>query len=188
MIKDSITQGASAVLEYENPGVTEGAISGLNGLALGMNVLSVQRVPYQMASLLLTPVATAAITTTQNSSNTSFANVGSKDHILISMPATCVLRLSNMTTVEDLQDDELYEELSEDVSEECNTHGTVLSIVIPRPSSNDTARGVGHVFVKFTSPEGATRAKKAIHGRSFNGAKVEVVFYPVTLFDDQVRG
>ena len=37
-----------------------------------------------------------------------------------------------MTSPADLTDNDLYEELLEDVADECNTHGTVKSIVIPR--------------------------------------------------------
>jgi hypothetical protein len=37
-----------------------------------------------------------------------------------------------MTTPEDLSDDELYMELQEDVSEECNNYGAVKRVFIPR--------------------------------------------------------
>ena len=52
--------------------------------------------------------------------------------VLDEYPLSSVIRLSNMTTPADLTDNDLYEELLEDVADECNTHGTVKSIVIPR--------------------------------------------------------
>lgn len=66
------------------------------------------------------------------------------------------------------------------------------SIVIPRPVGGETLsererRGVGLIFVSFTSPEGATRARNAVNGRTFNGQKVVAVFYPEKLFEDKVR-
>ena len=42
------------------------------------------------------------------------------------------------------------------------------------------------IFVSFTSPEGASRAKTAVHGRTFNGQKVEAVYYPEGLFEQKV--
>ena len=52
--------------------------------------------------------------------------------VLDDFPLSSVIRLSNMCSRADLTDNELYDELLEDVADECNTHGTVKSIVIPR--------------------------------------------------------
>ena len=38
-----------------------------------------------------------------------------------------------MVTPEELKDDEEYEEIVDDIREECNRHGAVRSIEIPRP-------------------------------------------------------
>jgi splicing factor U2AF subunit len=93
-----------------------------------------------------------------------------------------------MVTVEDLTDDELFAELTEDVADECNKYGAVRSINMPRPrlplsasgqfDPSDVAAGVGRIFVLFASADAATRARAAIHGRSFNGRKVEAVYFP----------
>lgn len=88
-------------------------------------------------------------------------------------------------------DDELYLELQEDVSEECNNYGSVRSLVIPRGnyaasssggsrSANDES--VGMAFVHFTHSEGAEKARQAVAGRSFNGNTVRASFYPEALF------
>ena len=75
----------------------------------------------------------------------------------------------------------------EDVSEECNEHGTVRSIVIPRPSfaRDDLSSGVGLIFVHFTSEEGCARALTAVHGRSFNGQHVQATYYKEMLFEEK---
>ena len=75
----------------------------------------------------------------------------------------------------------------EDVSEECNEHGTVRSIVIPRPSfaRDDLSSGVGLIFVHFTSEEGCARTLAAVHGRSFNGQQVQASFYSANLFEEK---
>ena len=76
--------------------------------------------------------------------------------------------------------------MKEDVAEECNTHGQVRSIVIPR-GNHETGQGnndesVGMVFVHFDSSSSAMKAQKAIAGRSFNGNTVRATFYPESLF------
>ena len=179
--------GGAAVLEYEDPSVGEGAITGLNGLPVGDKQLSVQRVPANMATLLLKPAVppppppTPAPITASEQEDT--------DPLLTSLPTT-ILRMSNMTTLEELRDDEVYEELQEDIADECNEHGTVRSLAIPRPGPESTADapgpGVGDVFVCFTSAEGAERAKIAVHGRTFNGLRVKAVFFPEELFHAKV--
>ena len=46
---------------------------------------------------------------------------------------TNVLCLLNMVTEDELVDDDEYEEILEDVKDECNKYGMVKSIEIPRP-------------------------------------------------------
>lgn len=47
-----------------------------------------------------------------------------------------------MTTPEDLADDELYMELQEDVSEECNNYGAVKRVFIPRGTGGGKYSGL----------------------------------------------
>ena len=65
-----------------------------------------------------------------------------------------------MVKLGDLQDDELYEELLEDVAEKCNTHGAVKSIVIPRGGTEESihldGESYGKIFVQFVSAECVT--------------------------------
>lgn len=132
MIADAlgVAKSQTAVIEYETSQAADAAVSGLGGIALGESKLALQRVPQSMAIMLLRP-----------------ANAVKKESImqkdpLLALKPTAALQLSNMVTSTDLIDDELYAEVMEDVADECNSHGTVRSIVIPRPndriaSSND---------------------------------------------------
>lgn len=177
LIKDPTgSSRGSAVFEYTENIATETALRGLDGLGLGDLKLSIQRVPSHMAAWLLQPTSS---TTTSTSNSIPSATPGEDEY-----PASCVIRLGNMAAEDDLTDDELYEELQEDVADECNKHGTVKSVVIPRvPSgSSDPVDGLGYVFVYFTNTDGAGKAKAVIHGRSFNGKSVQATYYPEELF------
>lgn len=58
---------------------------------------------------------------------------------------TAVLCLLNMVLPEELLDDEDYEEILEDVQEECCKYGSVCSIEIPRPVHGVEVPGCGKV-------------------------------------------
>ena len=58
---------------------------------------------------------------------------------------TEVLCLMNMVTPEELEDDEEFEDIIEDIREECGKYGVVVSIEIPRPIEGVDVPGVGKV-------------------------------------------
>lgn len=60
---------------------------------------------------------------------------------------TEVLCLMNMVLPEELLDDEEYEEIVEDVRDECSKYGLVKSIEIPRPVDGVEVPGCGKVCV-----------------------------------------
>lgn len=59
---------------------------------------------------------------------------------------TEVLCLMNMVLPEELLDDEEYEEIVEDVRDECSKYGVVKSIEIPRPVDGVEVPGCGKVL------------------------------------------
>jgi splicing factor U2AF subunit len=189
LIKSPDGTSQTAALEYVDTTVTETALSGLNKLEIAEYKLSVQRIPEATAKLLLKPANANDDESSKNSPPKMIVEQPPADP-LASNPPTTILRLSNMTTKEDLTDDELYLELKEDVSEECNRYGTVVSIVIPRSVDyggiEADKEAVGQIFVKFTDVEGAKKAHKAVHGRSFNGLTVNAVYYPEDLYEQKV--
>lgn len=93
-------------------------------------------------------------------------------------PASKAICLENMLTEQDVAGDE-YDEIVEDIKDECAKHGPVDKVVIPRPG----APGVGKAFVKFAAVEGATKAMDALSGRTFDGRKVAVNYLDEAKFD-----
>jgi len=167
-------------------GVTDVAIQSLNGMELGDRYLVVQRasvgakpgtpgfipnpnIPYDQFPEIPRPIMPAGKDTSADSR---------------------ILLMLNMVTSEDLVDDNEFGDLYEDVKEECSNYGAVEDLRIPRPvkkdkgkwgetgiNAQDAARldeaaGVGRVYVKYTSPESATKALNALAGRSFAGRSI----------------
>lgn len=96
-----------------------------------------------------------------------------------------VLRMANMVAVEELNDDEEYADLKEDVEEECKRFGTVVTLEIPRPKDGQAVPGVGDIFVQFETTEQAAAALKALSGRKFGGKIVKVSYFPLAKLEQK---
>lgn len=164
MIKDNNTgqNKGYAFAEYRDPKVTPAAIKGLNGIRIGNRTIHVQ---------LHEP------TGGQGAAPPNLADLGLTNVPVVN--TTKVLCLLRMVTEEDLQDDAEYEEILQDIKDECGNHGPVRDIVIPRTGQ----AGVGKVFVAFAEQAGAEKAKGALEGRKFMGRTVLVTFYDEARFD-----
>lgn len=114
-------------------------------------------------------------------------------------PAQEVLCLLNMVTPDELKDEEEYEDILEDIKEECNKYGVVRSIEIPRPIegnfskyiwTNDRTKlnynfystgvdvpGCGKVFVEFNSVIDCQQAQQALTGRKFSDRVVVTSYF-----------
>merc|ERR1712213_264049 len=95
------------------------------------------------------------------------ASVGAKTMAMANIPAqiqvpgmagmagpgqpTEVLCLLNMVVAEELADEEEYEDILEDIREECGKFGEVRSLEIPRPVPGVEVPGLGKVFIEFGS-------------------------------------
>lgn len=66
-------------------------------------------------------------------------------------PPTEVLCLLNMVTPDELRDEEEYEDILEDIKEECNKYGVVRSVEIPRPIEGVEVPGCGKVSFFFSN-------------------------------------
>lgn len=53
-----------------------------------------------------------------------------------------------MVTPEELMEEEEYEDILEDIKEECNKYGVVRSVEIPRPIEGVDVPGCGKVHIK----------------------------------------
>lgn len=104
-----------------------------------------------------------------------FAKTTSQD-----LETTQVLQLLNMVTLDELLNDEDYEEIMEDVSEECSKFGKIIAVKIPR-----RGHGAGKIFIKYDSAESATTALKALAGRKFSDRTVVASYFGVENFDTE---
>ncbi|KOB61878.1 U2 small nuclear ribonucleoprotein auxiliary factor 2 isoform 1 [Operophtera brumata] len=134
LVKDSST-GLSkgyAFAEYVDISMTDQAIAGLNGMQLGDKKLIVQRasIGAKNSTLAMTGAAPVQLQV----AGMTLAGAG---------PATEVLCLLNMVTPDELRDEEEYEDILEDIKEECNKYGCVRSIEIPRPIEGVEVPGCG---------------------------------------------
>ncbi|CAN0056494.1 unnamed protein product, partial [Discosporangium mesarthrocarpum] len=161
----------TAVFEYKDEDSTQVALSGLAGLPVGKGKLMVQRVPAMMTATLLKPVKPIDNTESPEAAAPS-----------------PVIRLSNMVTLEELEDDEEYEDIKSDVVEVCGKYGKVNSIELPRPVNGQQIPGAGQIFVEFSDTDGAEKAKKVLAGRKYSGNPVKAAFYPLDLFQSRVFG
>ncbi|CAN0132333.1 unnamed protein product [Heterosigma akashiwo] len=140
-------------------------MKGLKDLPIGDKRLAAQTVPTAMAETLLKKVEVTAAD-------------------LRPVKETRVISLTNMVTAEELADDQEFEDIKEDVADECNKFGTVKSIEIPRPvpggGSGVAVPGLGRIFVEFADTVGANKALKSLAGQTF-GQKVEATYFPEDL-------
>ncbi|KAJ1964967.1 hypothetical protein GGI12_001092 [Dipsacomyces acuminosporus] len=83
---------------------------------------------------------------------------------------TPIVQLFNMVTKDELADPEEYEDIVEDVREECEKYGSVVELVIPRPNADQPdvqVAGVGKIFIKYANSDDATLALNSLAGRKF---------------------
>uniref|UniRef100_G1RI15 Splicing factor U2AF subunit n=1 Tax=Nomascus leucogenys TaxID=61853 RepID=G1RI15_NOMLE len=165
LVKDSAT-GLSkgyAFCEYVDINVTDQAIAGLNGMQLGDKKLLVQRasVGAKNATLVSPPSTINQTPVTLQVPGLMSSQVQMGGH------PTEVLCLMNMVLPEELLDDEEYEEIVEDVRDECSKYGLVKSIEIPRPVDGVEVPGCGKIFVEFTSVFDCQKAMQGLTGRKF---------------------
>lgn len=166
--------------------VTKEVVDALGSLILGDKKLVAQIVPANMVAVLLPPPSTdPALDDFRPPPPPPKETKESKEMAMCAkLPPSVVLRFTGMTVEEDLTDDECFDEMMEDIASECNVHGFVKTITIPR--ENDNSGGRGFVFVQFTSIEGAVKCKAACDDRTFNGNEIQITFYPESLLAEKV--
>ncbi|CAF4845847.1 splicing factor U2AF 50 kDa subunit [Pieris napi] len=168
LVKDSST-GLSkgyAFAEYVDITMTDQAIAGLNGMQLGDKKLIVQRASIGAKNSTL--AMTGAAPVTLQVAGLTLAGAG---------PPTEVLCLLNMVTPDELRDEEEYEDILEDIKEECNKYGCVRSIEIPRPIEGVDVPGCGKVFVEFNSIADCQKAQQTLTGRKFSNRVVVTSYF-----------
>ncbi|XP_068581902.1 splicing factor U2AF 65 kDa subunit-like isoform X3 [Cebidichthys violaceus] len=148
------------------------SVAGLNGMQLGDKKLIVQRASVgaknaNPTSIIETPV-TLQVPGLQRLQNSGIP--------------TEVLCLLNMVMPEELVDDEDYEEILEDIREECCKYGSVRSIEIPRPVDGVEVPGCGKIFVEYVSAADCQKAMQALTGRKFANRVVVTKYYDPDMY------
>ncbi|GAB4847117.1 hypothetical protein Ancab_039816 [Ancistrocladus abbreviatus] len=96
---------------------------------------------------------------------------------------TKVVCLTHCVTVDELRDDQEYEDIVDDMRQEGEKFGSLVNVVIPRPVPNgESLPGVGKVFMEYADVESASKARAGMNGRKFGGNQVVAVFYPENKF------
>ncbi|KAJ1918786.1 hypothetical protein H4219_002405 [Mycoemilia scoparia] len=183
LVKDNLT-GMSrgfAFCEYLDTNITDVACQGLNGMELGDRRLVVQRAsigarqnnppPGMNPALGAGPMAPPPLIPAGMSS------AGGEP--------TNILQLLNMVTPEELQDDDEYMDIVEDVKEECSKFGQVIDIRIPRPDSEKEVPGVGKIFVVYPNTQQSGLAHNALAGRKFADRTVLVSYITQENYDNE---
>lgn len=112
------------------------AIAGLNGMQLGDKKLIVQRASVGAKNSSVSgQVAPVQI------------QVPGLSLVGTSGPPTEVLCLLNMVTPDELRDEDEYDDILDDIKEECNKYGVVRSVEIPRPIEGVEVPGCGKVII-----------------------------------------
>lgn len=155
-----------AFCEYVDPSTTEIAVEGLNGMELGDKFLRVQLASVGMKQA---PGVELGVNAMAMMAGTTSAE----------LEQGRVLQLLNMVTTDELMDPEEYEEIKEDIREECQKFGEVVDMNIPRPTGGSRqSAGLGKIYIRFDSPDSATQALRALAGRKFADRTVVCTYFP----------
>jgi hypothetical protein len=83
----------------------------------------------------------------------------------------CRVILKDMVTLEDAEDPDLKDE----ISEEANNYGKLDNVVIEVKTNEVTGKQEVIVELKYTNPTDSHKAHKALNGRAFGGKKINAV-------------
>lgn len=107
-----------------------------------------------------------------------FFSVPFAPHIeeLVLLPSP-VLRLLNLIDDNLLHNEDQYEDVLDDMREECEKYGSVVSLLIPKENP-----GKGQVFVEYSNASDSKEAQRRLTGRTFDGRFVVATFYPLSAY------
>jgi splicing factor U2AF subunit len=169
---DNVDQNRGvAFCEYVNTETVDQVIEGLNTIALGDRNLKVTRASIGVNQSATLDGGVGAISMLASSTPNEGAEGGR------------VIMLLNMVTHDELLDREAYEEIKEDVEEECSKYGKILEVKIPRPTGTRNNPGVGKIYIKYEDNASAQKALKALAGRIFAHRTVISTYFSEELFN-----
>ncbi|KAK4789975.1 hypothetical protein SAY86_017279 [Trapa natans] len=177
LVKDRETGNSKgyAFCVYQDLSVTDIACAALNGIKMGDKTLTVRR---------------ANQGTTQPKPEQESVLLHAQQQIALqkfmfqpgALP-TKVVCLTQVVSVDELGNDEEFEDIMEDMRQEGGKFGHLTNVVIPRPRPDgQPAPGVGKVFLEYGDVDGSSKARTGLNGRKFGGNVVTAVFYPENKF------
>ncbi|KAE8682041.1 Splicing factor U2af large subunit B [Hibiscus syriacus] len=177
LVKDRETGNSKgyAFCVYQDLSVTDIACAALNGIKMGDKTLTVRR-------------ANQGATEPKPEQESILQHAQQQIALqrLILQPQgvqTKVVCLTQALNVDDLRDDDEYEDIVEDMRQEGGKYGALVNVVIPRPNpKGEPTPGVGKVFLEYSDVEGSKKAQAAMNGRKFGGNQVIAVYYPENKF------
>jgi splicing factor U2AF subunit len=212
LVRDTTT-GASkgyAFCEYLDPNTTDNACKGLNGMKIVDKNLVVQRASVGSKNSMTMTVG-GKIREPTNIAAASLMNLVTPLPTLLKaiikdakpVEPTKILVLLNCVNVDDFPQGDAYNDMIEDIKEECKKHGRVRSVVIPQPPPKPQAQlidgqmiipqapeqtgeedplepkvpGLGKIFIEFSKVEDARRAQVALGGRRYDGRLIITTFF-----------
>lgn len=179
------------IFEYDNPNDVDLALSALNGFVCGSQTIRIQKLGSQSATAAAEkkaqPVAATAMANSMTQkivSNPVLAMQVKQGREVGSRPSQ-VVQLLNAVYQEDLMDDGDYDDITAEIHSEASKHGTVMRVVIPKPSKDGGyVDGMGKIFVAFQDLTAARKFQMDANGRKFENRVVCASFYPMEKFND----
>mmetsp|Transcript_1642 Transcript_1642/g.2338 ORF Transcript_1642/g.2338 Transcript_1642/m.2338 type:complete len:844 (+) Transcript_1642:220-2751(+) len=90
---------------------------------------------------------------------------------------TRVLVLLNMVMDEDFETDDDYNALFDEVKEESEKFGKMISMKIPRPTDNYAPSAIKKIYLEYSTVEDAMNAERELAGRQFGASTVTATFF-----------
>lgn len=165
--------------EYMDINVTDAACIGLNDMRLGDKTLTVRRAMSQENAKAVASAAGTVNTGLEMGLDPSRAamqamSLAGIPSVPLGTPSRVIVLL-NMVTPEELEDEEEYADILDDIKGECERFGAVPSLLLPRPRDGIPS-AVGKVFVEFGDVQSAQGAATELHGRGFSNRTVAVEY------------
>ena len=92
---------------------------------------------------------------------------------------TRVLCLNNIIKGLDIEDEDKYNEVAEDIKNECEKYGKVLDVFMPRKDVEDNATpGMGNAYVLFENIEQSKLARRFLSLKRFNNKVIYIQYLP----------
>ena len=186
------TPNGQCFVEFSTEAELQKATAGALGMKLAESVLETKKVPISQTSDtlaigILIKNAAGQLATNPNAVDALIGITPKTMKSVLETHPSRVVKLKNLVNVAELFDSSCYEELLEDINEQCQRYGKIVSIEVPRPAiSGPPGPGLGFVYVQYETVDQAMGSVKELNGLMFSGKKVEAVYYPEDSFKKKV--